>query len=101
MHSRTQAMELRHPHARPAAEVLTALGADAERGLDAIEVETRLALYGGNRLEARRRRSVSSILAHQFASAVVALLAAAALLSLTFGDWYEALAILIVLVLTP
>lgn len=92
-------IDLPHPHALSSVDVLAMLRADAELGLDSAEVETRHAHYGWNRLETRRRRSVSSILAHQFASAVVALLAAAALLSLTFGDWYEALAILIVLLL--
>jgi Ca2+-transporting ATPase len=99
MNSGTQAVELRN--ALPAAEVLTRLGADVERGLGAAHVQARLALYGRNQLEAQRRRSVLSILAHQFASAIVALLAAAAVLSLAFGDWHEALAIIVVLLLTP
>jgi len=62
-------------------------------------VQARLARYGRNQLEPHRRRSVLSILAHQFASAIVALLAAAAVLSLAFSDWHEALAIVVVLLL--
>ena len=38
-------------------------------------------------------------MAHQFASSIVALLGAAALLSVAFGDWHEALAIMVVLLL--
>ena len=99
MNSGTRAAELRHPHALPAAEVLRALGTDAERGLGAAEVEARLARHGRNQLEVRRRRSALGILAHQFASSIAALLGAAAVLSVAFGDWHEALAIVVVLLL--
>ena len=92
-------MEVPYPHARTAVEVLTSLGGDVEQGLDSGAVEVRHAHCGWNRLEIRTHHSIWTILAHQFASSVVALLAAAALLSLVFGDWHEALAILVVLLL--
>ncbi len=87
------------PHALPAEAVLAALAVDAEKGLDEAEVAARRAVHGRNEIETRRRRSALSILAHQFASAVVVLLAIAGLLSLAFGDVHEALAILAVLLL--
>ncbi|KAB2914421.1 MAG: cation-transporting P-type ATPase [Hyphomicrobiaceae bacterium] len=99
MMSPAQAMDLPAPHALPAEGVLAALAVDAERGLDEADVAARRALYGRNEIETRRRRSALNILAHQFASAVVALLAVAGLLSLAFGDVHEALAILAVLLL--
>ena len=49
--------------------------------------------WGENRLQERRSRSVWSLLLAQFQSLIVALLAAAALLSWAFGDAVDALAI--------
>ncbi|HSF95648.1 MAG TPA: cation-transporting P-type ATPase [Thermohalobaculum sp.] len=86
-------------HARPAAEIAAALGVDPARGLDAAEAAARLKACGPNLLRQRRAVPALRILASQFASPVVGLLAAAALLSLAWGDRVEALAIAAVLVI--
>jgi Ca2+-transporting ATPase len=80
------------PHAASAEAVLAALGA-TRHGLSEHEVEARRRRFGPNRLRELRRRSAWSILADQFESLLVALLAAAAALSFAFGRWVEGLAI--------
>ena len=87
------------PHAMPADQAVTALAADAEAGLTGAEAARRLRRHGPNRLRRQKPRSLWAILRHQFASVIVWLLAAAALLSLAMGDLAEAGAILVVLVI--
>jgi Ca2+-transporting ATPase len=87
------------PHARPAAESLAALAVSPETGLDDAQVAARHAEFGRNALDVQRSKSVAGILFHQVQSSVVALLAAAAALAGAFGDWQEAVAILVVLAL--
>jgi Ca2+-transporting ATPase len=79
--------------------LLSLLEVDPDQGLDAREVDRRLALHGPNQLHERRPRSVLSILFAQFRSVVVALLAGAAALAFLFGDIPEAVAIVAVLVI--
>jgi len=80
-------------HARPAAEVAAALGVAPQTGLGTAEAADRLQAHGPNLLAKRRAASALGILAGQFASPVVALLAAAAAMSLAWGDLVESLAI--------
>ncbi len=87
------------PHARASAEVLAALDVLPERGLDDAAVRARRAVCGSNVLQTHPPATTLSILLHQVTSSVVALLAVAALLSASFGDWTEAAAILVVLVI--
>lgn len=87
------------PHALPASDVLSALATSAERGLDEEQVRARRALFGCNALDLQAPRSVAAILLHQVQSPVVALLVVAAGLAAAFGDWPEAFAIVVVLVL--
>jgi Ca2+-transporting ATPase len=86
-------------HARPAADVLAELAVSPEVGLDEDEVRKRQAGFGRNALDLQPPKSAAAILLHQIQSSVVALLAGAAALSSAFGDWREAIAILIVLAL--
>ncbi len=78
--------------------VLAALGAD-EQGLDEAEVARRLERHGPNVLRQAPRRSAWQVLGAQFRSLLVGLLVVAAALSAAFGQWVEALAIVVVLVL--
>ena len=73
-------------------EVLERLRSGPE-GLDPAEAEGRLERHGPNRLERAEPVSPLRILANQFASLVVLLLIAAALVALALGDAIEALAI--------
>ena len=87
------------PHARTSEEVLAALAVAPTLGLKAAEVAERRSKYGANILPAHKSTSVVGILLHQFSSSVVALLAAAALIAAAFGEWLDAAAIVVVLVL--
>ncbi len=69
------------------------------RGLPSADADARLHRYGPNRLPRARRTSAWRLLARQFTSVVVALLAAAAVISLALGDRPDALAIGAVLLL--
>jgi P-type Ca2+ transporter type 2C len=86
-------------HASAVSEVLSKLKVSREAGLQEDEAKRRLRLYGPNKLMARGKVSAFAVLLHQLKSPVVYLLASAALLAVYFGDWKEAIAIAIVLVL--
>ena len=85
------------PHAQPSEMVLRGLDVELSAGLTNDEVIRRRQLAGSNVLAEHKSESALDIFVHQFKSPVVALLAVAAGLSLAFGDWLEALAILLVL----
>ena len=88
-----------NPHALSVADVAARLETDPEAGLSDADVRQRLTAYGPNQLRRQQTRSVLAILAHQFNSVIVWLLAAAALMSFLLGDVAEAGAIIVVLVL--
>ncbi|POY02396.1 ATPase [Mycobacterium kansasii] len=88
-----------HPHASPVADVAGELGVDIEVGLDETAVERRQRLFGPNLLATRRPVSNFMLLVRQFASPVVALLATAMVVSFSFGEWQQAIAIAIVLLI--
>ena len=85
------------PWSLSAGEVLRAQGVDAARGLAEREVLERRGRHGPNRLRAARARSAAGILAHQFASLIVVLLAAAAAVAFAMRDWVDGVAILAVI----
>jgi len=93
------AREAAAAHARAVEAVATDLHVDPARGLSTKEVENRRQRFGPNRLHGQARRSLLVILAHQFRSVITWLLAAAAGVSAFFGDYPEAVAILVVLVI--
>jgi P-type Ca2+ transporter type 2C len=86
-------------HSLPVEEVLSALSVSDTEGLSEREVRRRLDLYGANKIISQRRASPLAILLHQLKSPIVYLLGGAAGLALYFGDWEEAIAIAIVLIL--
>lgn len=83
-------------HSLPLEDVLRRL-ATAREGLSEAEAARRLAEHGPNRLSPAQLVSALRILANQFASLVVLLLVAAALVSALLGDLLEAGAIGVVL----
>jgi Ca2+-transporting ATPase len=87
------------PHARAWRDVANALGVSSGEGLGDEEVRRRLEWFGPNVLREHARKSVHAILAEQFRSLVVVLLAVAATVSFTFGEVAEAAAILVVILL--
>lgn len=86
-------------HALSPAETAARLASDLERGLSAGEASRRLAEHGPNALVERGGRGAARILADQFASAMIALLAAAAAVSVAFGEYQDAGAIAAILLL--
>jgi len=80
-------------------DVASEFGTDIENGLARREVRRRRELYGSNKLLRAKKVSTLKLLADQFKSLVVLLLAAAAVVSLAMGDEIEWLAIAMVIVL--
>jgi magnesium-transporting ATPase (P-type) len=85
-----------NPHAASVADVLAELDS-LPSGLSEDEAARRLQQYGPNRFELTKPVSALKILGDQLRSIVVALLIVAAVISLTLGDWIEAVAIAVVL----
>lgn len=85
-------------HARSAEEVLADLDVTLEHGLPAAEARARSQRHGGNRIRRLRAPSAWRVLLDQFASLVVLLLLAAALVSAVLGQTVEAVAIAAALV---
>lgn len=86
-------------HALDTAVVVAQLGANPSRGLTTADVKQRHLCYGPNALQEIRPRPAWRLLIDQFASIVIALLAAAAAVAWITGDVLEAVAILFVLII--
>jgi len=86
-------------YALPAEAVLKQAAVSRSRGLSEAEAALRLGRFGPNALLAHAPRSAIGILVDQLRSPVVGLLSAAAALAAAFGEWKEAAAIAIVLVI--
>lgn len=86
-------------HALPANVVIKSLEASVEFGLSDESVRRRACRYGPNVIATRQRISPFVILAHQFRSPIVYLLASAIIFSFYIGDLEESAAIGAVLIL--
>jgi Ca2+-transporting ATPase len=86
-------------HARSPAAAASELATDERAGLTAEEALRRLTADGPNEIERDEGRSALAILAGQFASLVIWVLIAAALLSLALGEAIDGAAILAIIVL--
>jgi len=86
-------------HALETAEVAARLGVDPAYGLDETEAARRLAADGPNALVEGRARGLGRIVAAQFASTIVAVLLAAAAISLALGERADAVAIVVIVLL--
>ncbi len=87
------------PFCRPFDAVAADRNVVITTGLSREDAARRLAQHGQNRLRQAPARGALSVLASQFKSVIVWLLAAAMIVSIAVGDHVEALAILVVLVL--
>ena len=87
------------PHALEADAVAHAFAVDPNRGLLQNQVVERLSSFGPNILMQHAKVSALQILFNQFMNPVVALLATAAILSIIFGQYPEAAAVVIVLLI--
>jgi Ca2+-transporting ATPase len=81
-----------------AENALQQVGSTAD-GLHGDEAARRLAQNGPNELVAKAQRSKWNILLEQFKGILTVLLVIAAIISVVLGDWIEAIAILIIVVL--
>ncbi len=75
------------------------LNSDSSNGLTQTEAKNRLAKSGPNALPQARQRTTFEILLTQFRSLIVLLLAAATAIAIAMGDYVEAIAILVVIVI--
>ncbi|MFO7724315.1 MAG: cation-transporting P-type ATPase, partial [Oceanipulchritudo sp.] len=80
-------------HAHKVSWARERLNVDPEQGLDPDEAEDRLKRHGPNELESFGLSNPLRILAQQFKSVVILVLAAAAVPAVAFGQWPEAIAI--------
>ena len=90
---------LAQAHARSAAEVAQALGSDVAAGLGAREAAARLEAVGHNELPRPTRPDYGRIALRQVLDPLVALLLAAAVVSLAIGEGIEGTAIAAIVVL--
>jgi len=87
------------PWAAAADDLVAELAADVERGLEGRDVRRRRGHFGPNCIRSRAAASPWAVAAEQFRSLMVALLAAAAIVSFAYGDLVEGIAILAVIVI--
>ncbi|MDJ1506041.1 cation-transporting P-type ATPase [Xanthocytophaga agilis] len=72
---------------------------DIAKGLTETEAAQRLEQYGPNAIETQKKESLFLLFIRQFKSLIVAILALAAVVSFSFGDWLEGFAIIGVLLI--
>ena len=80
-------------------EALKGLGVDIEQGLTPAEVASRTEKYGPNQLQEAPKRTFLQMVIDQLKSFVIILLIVAAAISGLLGEWVDAIAILLIVVL--
>lgn len=80
-------------------EVCRELDTDPVKGLDPRRAEARLGRYGPNVIGDDRRVSLGSLFARQLKDALVLVLVGAAILSVVLGEWHDAIAIVVIVIL--
>ncbi|MBP6786107.1 MAG: cation-translocating P-type ATPase [Candidatus Promineofilum sp.] len=80
-------------------QALSEVGVTTEEGLTSAEAQKRLAQYGPNELQEKAGRSRLKIIWEQFSNILTVLLILAAIVSMVLGDWIEAIAILVIVIL--
>ena len=86
-------------HTMGGSEVTNELDVSREKGLSDLEANLRLENYGNNELMEAPPTSIWLMIYEQFANFVVILLLVAAVISAVLGDWVEAAAIMIIVLL--
>jgi len=86
-------------HSLPVAEVLRALDSDGHQGLSREEAARRLERVGPNVLVATGVAKWPAVLGRQFVDVMIFILFLAAAVALALGEWIDALAIFIILIL--
>lgn len=80
--------------------ILEQLQVNLSEGLGKEEVVRRREVFGENRLERQRRKNVLFIFLEQFLSPVIYVLVGAAVIGFVFGEMIEAIAVLVVILIT-
>ena len=91
--------QLTNWHSLPISDALSKLTVDSENGLDEAEAKRRLEQYGPNELREEPRPGFLARLLRQFQDMIVLLLIAASIISAVLGEWYEAAAIIAIVIL--
>jgi P-type Ca2+ transporter type 2C len=86
-------------HAREAHEVARTLAVDPGRGLEPAEAARRLAADGTNELVEKPRPTFLALLVDQFKDFLVIILVVAAVISIVLGEWVDAAAIILLVIL--
>jgi Ca2+-transporting ATPase len=92
-------LSLRDSYAVDAEQMLDRLHVSQAQGLSSTEISRRQRQFGLNLLKESQPTSLWSIFYDQLRSLIIALLAAAAILSAAFGQWTESIAILVVIII--
>lgn len=95
----TQATERVAWHSLPTDVAFERLGSKPQHGLSASEVEQRREQYGLNQIEQDDGTAWYSVLLRQFRDVLIAILAVAAIVSLSIGETLDAVAIFAIMVL--
>lgn len=93
------AFDLSDPYIYDADDVIAAFESDRIQGLSKEEAERRLHLLGFNKVERDQNKAAWKILINQFKSPIVGLLTIASGLSMYFGDYLDAIAIFLVILI--
>jgi P-type Ca2+ transporter type 2C len=80
-------------------EALKNLGADLEKGLSSEDIASRTEKYGPNQLQEAPKRTFLQMVLDQLKSFVIILLIVAAAISGILGEWVDAIAILLIVIL--
>lgn len=89
-----------HPWSLSFEEVVENLNSNLQKGLTTQEVTKRLSKFGKNKLREYKKKSVLEILLDQFKSLIILLLVVAAAASFMFGEYLDAWAILVVVLIS-
>jgi Ca2+-transporting ATPase len=92
-------METRYYHCIPFEHVASELETHLEHGLSSAEVDKKLKQHGYNELAERPRPGFLKLLLEQFSNFLVIILIVAAVVSLLLGEYIDAIAIMIIVVL--
>ena len=93
MTEKTNKFQVDHPWTVSTEELIETMDVDPEKGLTDSQVKKRRELFGENRLQEHKERSILQIALDQFKSLIILLLAVSAGISFIFGDYVEGLAI--------
>ena len=91
---------IKTPFLRTAQEIATELQSDLDNGLDNEVAKKRIEKYGLNQISQEGTKKRWRILVEQLADPIIYILSVAALLAFLFNDWLEAVAIVIVILIS-